>query len=252
MYACTDGFVISNGPANSSITVQVPSDVTCTGQGSSCLIRLNNGGSLQPSSLANGAGPFGGCVAVSQVADATAADIGASTTDPSATNADPAVATSGRKHKNKHQTARALVESGFTKRFEDIVTRGLSSLVQARAALDAEILSKRQTLTAQLIDELATATGTAIDSESRSSSPCGFAMLMLPPSVPIDHLAGHDDAAPLGGNSTTDFDPSTAVLSTQQAIDLKKAVQLAIGQAMALIASKQVDAGATGQDSVSS
>ena len=69
--------------------------------------------------------------------------------------------------------------------------------------------------------------------------------------VPIDRLAGHDDTAVDGGNSTSSFDAATAVLSTQQAIDLKKAVQLAIGQAMALIASTQVDAGAFGQDSVS-
>ena len=56
--------LISNGPANSSITVQIPSGTTCTGAGSTCLIRLNNGG--QTSSIANGAGPFGGCVAVSR------------------------------------------------------------------------------------------------------------------------------------------------------------------------------------------
>ena len=57
----------SNGPANSSITVSVPQDTKCTGgsDGATCLIRLNNGGA-DTGSLANGAGPFGGCVAVSQ------------------------------------------------------------------------------------------------------------------------------------------------------------------------------------------
>ena len=60
-------------------------------------------------------------------------------------------------------------------------------------------------------------------------------------------VAGHDDAAAKGGNSTT---PTGAVLTTQQAIDLKKAVQTAIGNAMELLASTQVDAGAGGQDSV--
>ena len=70
-----------------------------------------------------------------------------------------------------------------------------------------------------------TTTGTAID-------------------IPIDAMAGHDDAALLGGNST---DPKGFPLTTQDAVNLKKAVQLAIEQALDLMASDEVDAGASGQ-----
>lgn len=71
-----------------------------------------------------------------------------------------------------------------------------------------------------------TTTGTAID-------------------IPIDAMAGHDDAALLGGNST---DPKGFPLTTQDAVNLKKAVQLAIEQALDLMASDEVDAGSFGQD----
>jgi hypothetical protein len=79
-----------------------------------------------------------------------------------------------------------------------------------------------------MIDELETATGTAID-------------------IPIDALAGHVDEATLGGNSTT---PKEAVLSAQQAIDLKKAVQNAIAQALTIMSQQEeIDAGKFGQSS---
>ena len=114
------------------------------------------------------------------------------------------------------------------KRLIDHVARELSPLVEKRENLQREINEKRAILSAQLLDELSTVTGTAID-------------------IPIDRLAGHDDAAAKGGNSTAAA--AGAVLTTQQAIDLKKAVQLAISQATALLASDEVDAGAGGSDS---
>ena len=59
--------VCSNGPADSKITLQLPNTLACTGgsTANACVIRLNNGGA-NTGSIANGAGPFGGCVAVSQ------------------------------------------------------------------------------------------------------------------------------------------------------------------------------------------
>jgi hypothetical protein len=57
----------SNGPANSTITVQIPANAKCTGgtNGNACLLRVSNGGP-GTGSVANGAGPFGGCVAIQQ------------------------------------------------------------------------------------------------------------------------------------------------------------------------------------------
>ncbi|KZV68076.1 hypothetical protein PENSPDRAFT_687550 [Peniophora sp. CONT] len=247
--------VLHNGPANSSITVQVPAGTTCTGAGSTCLIRLNNGG--ETSSIANGAGPFGGCVAVSQASasstGATATGATGATASTGATGTTGTTGTTG-KSKNKGAAAGASAAAGAGKNrnrvvgrhfypslsarkeaiadvahrsLVDMMERELSPLMEKRSIVEREIAEKRQLLTAQILDELSTVTGTAID-------------------IPIDRLAGHDDNAAQGGNSTT---PTNAVLTTQQAIDLKKAVQTAIGNAMELLASTQVDAGAGGQDS---
>ena len=122
---------------------------------------------------------------------------------------------------------REAVGEMVEKRFVEHIARELSPLVEKRELVEREINQKRALLSAQLLDELSTVTGTAID-------------------IPIDRLAGHDDAAAKGGNSTTAA--AGAVLTTQQAIDLKKAVALAINQATALLASTEVDAGTGGQD----
>ncbi|RPD63022.1 hypothetical protein L226DRAFT_565196 [Lentinus tigrinus ALCF2SS1-7] len=197
--------ILHNGPANSTITVAIPSNVTCTGANNACVIRFNNGGP-DSGSLANGAGPFGGCVAVAQATTTT------STSSKGNNNASTTGKTTGKKTM-KNNKAR-------------VYSRFFYPTMAAREEAVAE-LERRQKLTAQLIDELKTATGTAID-------------------IPIDAIAGHDDAALLGGNSTT---PQGASLSTQEAVDLKKAVQLAIEQALDLLASDEIDAGAGGQDS---
>ncbi|KAI0351353.1 hypothetical protein OH77DRAFT_1411246 [Trametes cingulata] len=197
--------ILHNGPANSTITVQIPENVQCTGAGGACLVRFNNGGPGS-GSLANGAGPFGGCVAVAQDSTATG---GAA----AGTGAGNAAANSGKTAK-KQKAAKTPVFS-----------RHFYPTMKAREEAIAE-LEKRQKLTAQLIDELKTSTGTAID-------------------IPIDAMAGHDDAALLGGNSTN---PTNAPLTDQQAVDLKKAVQEAIAQALDLMASPEIDAGANGQD----
>ncbi|KAI0676010.1 hypothetical protein C8Q78DRAFT_1007647 [Trametes maxima] len=220
--------IVHNAPANSTITVQVPNNLKCTGANGACLIRFNNGGP-DSGSLANGAGPFGGCVAVAQAG-------AASTGNGAATGAKGNGAAAGAKgskasgakgsnnaaagNRGGNRQANAMADE------RRVYSRHFFPTVKAREEAIAE-LEKRQKLTAQLIDEIKTSTGTAID-------------------IPIDRLAGHDDDALLGGNSTT---PKGATLSTQQAVDLKKAVQLAIEQALDLMASPEIDAGKTGQDS---
>ncbi|EIW58129.1 uncharacterized protein TRAVEDRAFT_123691 [Trametes versicolor FP-101664 SS1] len=203
--------IIHSAPANSTITVEIPSGTTCTGANGACVIRFNNGGP-DSGSLANGAGPFGGCVAVAQTG-ATAGTGAAATTTAK-------TATSTKKAGKGNKAAAAAAGQRNAK----VYGRHFYPTVKAREEAIAE-LERRQKLTAQLIDEIKTATGTAID-------------------IPIDAVAGHDDAALLGGNSTT---PTNAPLSAQNAVDLKKAVQLAIEQALGLLASDEVDAGANGQ-----
>ncbi|KAI0781407.1 hypothetical protein BD413DRAFT_489535 [Trametes elegans] len=219
--------VLHNGPANSSITVTVPSNTKCTGgtDGATCLIRLNNGGP-GTGSLANGAGPFGGCVAVSQANGATGTG---NNTSGAANNASGSTATgNNRNGSNRNSGNRNAVKNSFYGR---LVARHneLQDLQAKRELLDRSILEARQKLTAQLIDELKTTTGTAID-------------------IPIDRMAGFDDAAATGGNSTK-AQNNDAPLTQQEAVDLKKAVQLAIEQAIKLMASDEVDAGKFGQDS---
>ncbi|ETW81403.1 CRISPR-associated protein 1 [Heterobasidion irregulare TC 32-1] len=243
--------LLHNGPADSKITLQLPNTLACTGgsTGNACVIRLNNGGA-NTGSIANGAGPFGGCVAVSQ---ANAAATGAAATGAAANATTGAAATTGKtagkaggktaaatggkaaaggkvaatagKAAKGAKAAREVVRSRHF--FPSLSARrqAIDDLVAKREAMDAEILAKRQKLTAQLIDELKTATGTAID-------------------IPIDALAGHVDESALGGNSTK---AAGALLTDQQAVDIKKAVQNAIEQAFIIMASTQVDAGANGQ-----
>jgi hypothetical protein len=72
-----------------------------------------------------------------------------------------------------------------------------------------------------------TATGSAID-------------------IPIDAFAGQIDDSPDGGNSTT---ANGAILTLQQAVDLKKAVQGAIAAALSVMSAAQnVSVDATGFD----
>ncbi|KAI0642411.1 hypothetical protein C8Q79DRAFT_1003269 [Trametes meyenii] len=242
--------IVHNAPANSTITVQVPNNLKCTGANGACLIRFNNGGP-DTGSLANGAGPFGGCVAVAQANGAASTGTGSTGTGAAtgakgtkatgakgssnaaagagAKGASNAAAGAGAKGSNNAATGAGRGANRQANAMADehrVFSRHFYPTVKAREEAIAE-LEKRQKLTAQLIDELKTSTGTAID-------------------IPIDRLAGHDDDALLGGNSTT---PKGATLTTQQAVDLKKAVALAIEQALDLMASDEIDAGKNGQDS---
>ncbi|THH15433.1 hypothetical protein EW146_g5035 [Bondarzewia mesenterica] len=245
--------VTSQPPGINGLLQRMPNTLACTGgsTGDACIIRLNNGGE-NTGSMANGAGPFGGCVAVSQAnaatgtasnntasaangATGTASNNTASAASGTTAAASTASSTSTKSTKTKgsnennknNRSIRDVVKSRHF--FPSLAARrsALDDLVSKREALDAEILAKRQLLNAQLIDELKTATGTAID-------------------IPIDAFAGHIDESALGGNATK---AAGSILSDQQAVDLKKAVQDAIESAFDIMASAQVDAGANGQDS---
>lgn len=56
-------------------------------------------------------------------------------------------------------------------------------------------------------------------------------------SFSVDALAGHDDYAATGGNSTSGTTATGNLLTTQQAVDLKEAVKHAIASALAVRAS---------------
>ncbi|KAF9055332.1 hypothetical protein BDZ89DRAFT_938143 [Hymenopellis radicata] len=135
-----NGLLIA-GPNDADLTAVVPSNVTCTGgtAGNACLIRLSNGG---PGSVANGAGPFGGCLAVQQGTGSTAASTAAASTATTATT----TKTKGNK-KNKANNRREAEKS------VEIIRRN-----ERLAAL-----AKRLSLTFSDIEDLKTATGTAID-----------------------------------------------------------------------------------------
>ncbi|KIY72900.1 hypothetical protein CYLTODRAFT_366625 [Cylindrobasidium torrendii FP15055 ss-10] len=230
--------LLRGGPADSQMIVKVDDPSKCTGgtTGDVCLIRLNNGGAGLEDSVANGAGPFGGCLAVSAGNASSGSASGSATARSSAASATASAKTSkaGKTHNNRAVFDPAVyvvrdVHPTMNKR-----QLKLSNLLARRRSVDEEIqnesraLVSRQELTADLIDELKTALGTAID-------------------IPIDGMAGHTDADPNGGNSTTGFNKANAVLTTQQNVDLKKAVQLAIENAMgALAASSNISVNADG------
>ncbi|KAF7315874.1 putative gegh 16 protein [Mycena indigotica] len=189
--------ILHGGPANVPFAIQIPTGTKCTGgqDGATCLIRLNNGGKGNTLSLAQGAGPFGGCIAVTQ--------------DPAAGPQVKGPQKAGAKPKGPRVFSRFFDPS--------IVARDavVEDHLRARVVDDLTYLAARGELTVDLIDEIKTATGTAID-------------------IPIDMLAGQNDAADLGGNSTT---APNAVLTVQQAVDLKKAVTDAIETALTILSS---------------
>ncbi|KAI5476840.1 putative gegh 16 protein [Pseudohyphozyma bogoriensis] len=129
--------LIRGGPNDAEVACQVPTGTVCTGgdSGNVCLLRLNNGGGGASSpSVANGAGPFGGCLAV-QNADSTTARRRALMPP--------------RNHKRRFGTPHA--------RFDQTAIR--------RAVKDSVKKSAKRTLalTNGDLEDLKTALGTAID-----------------------------------------------------------------------------------------
>ncbi|KAF8148111.1 hypothetical protein K438DRAFT_2087424 [Mycena galopus ATCC 62051] len=215
--------ILHGGPANVPFSAQIPPGTTCTGgtDKATCLIRINNGGTNNTLSLAQGAGPFGGCVAVTQgssfprlfraSANRSTANAAVAVSSGAAAGTTATGTTTGRTKTGKAAANGAKVKRPrFASRhfFPTLESRdeAVENFRRARVLADITYLAARGELTADLIDEIKTATGTAID-------------------IPIDNLAGQDDSADLGGNSTT---AAGAVLTLQQAVNLKKAVQDAI------------------------
>ncbi|KAJ7818795.1 hypothetical protein B0H14DRAFT_3876901 [Mycena olivaceomarginata] len=200
--------ILHGGPANVPFSAQIPPGTTCTGgtDKATCLIRINNGGTNNTLSLAQGAGPFGGCVAVTQANAAVAVSSGAAagTTATGATTgktkAGNTAATAGK--------AAAKAANGAKVKRPRFASRHFFPTLESR---DEAVENFRR----DRVPLFRTATGTAID-------------------IPIDNLAGQDDSADLGGNSTT---AAGAVLTLQQAVNLKKAVQDAIATALTILSS---------------
>ncbi|KAF7322020.1 putative gegh 16 protein [Mycena kentingensis (nom. inval.)] len=211
--------ILHGGPANVPFVAKIPDGTVCSGgvDGQTCLIRINNGGTDLTDSLAQGAGPFGGCMAVTQsdaAATASTTTAAAATSTTAATNIG-----NGRNRKNKNKNNNRRVASRF---FYPSIQQREELVRRQRVIEDLTFLAKRGELTVDLIDEIKTATGTAID-------------------IPIDMLAGHDDSADLGGNSTAPA--AGAVLTEEQATDLKKAVQLAIASALTILSQGETGIG---------
>ncbi|KAJ7150552.1 hypothetical protein C8R43DRAFT_1067998 [Mycena crocata] len=208
--------ILHGGPANVPFAAQLPAGTKCTGgqDGATCLIRINNGGTGNTLSLAQGAGPFGGCVATNATTAATG-----NAGKIASLKAKLAAAIAAKKAKAQNAAATQAARRFSSRHFYPTIEsreEAIAKFTRSTQLLNniAEIVARGE-LTADLIDEIKTATGTAID-------------------IPIDNLAGHDDAADLGGNSTT---PTGAVLTAQQATDLKKAVSKAIATALGVLSS---------------
>ncbi|KAL8284132.1 hypothetical protein RQP46_004881 [Phenoliferia psychrophenolica] len=200
--------VIRAGPNDAQLTVQLPSGTSCTGgsSGNACLVRISNGGVL---AVSNGAGPFGGCLAVqnpdSASAAATTAAVAASTSAAAASTSTIAA-------------TKATTKKTFGKGKN--AARSLSPAVVKRAIDDLNdltgIVTRSLDLTVGDVDDIKTATGTAID-------------------IIIDQLAGHNDQAATGGNSTSGISTANALISFQQSTDIKEGVKEAIAVALQAI-----------------
>ncbi|KAF9269185.1 hypothetical protein L218DRAFT_953737 [Marasmius fiardii PR-910] len=223
--------VLRGGPVNSQFTVQIPAGTTCTGGPSNdaCILRINNGGKGNEASIANGAGPFGGCVPFTVDNNATGNSTQSNNGQNNGQNtngrnrgqnngAQAGTRTGAQRNRDRRQHQRDFSGAVNQRRQEEFI-----DLLTKRRQIDEELammrreLVERQLLTSDLIDEIKTVTGSAID-------------------IPIDAFAGHVDADPNGGNSTTTKNP---ILTDQQAVDLKKAVQAGIEAGLSVLSSAQ-------------
>ncbi|KAM0756518.1 hypothetical protein T439DRAFT_352194 [Meredithblackwellia eburnea MCA 4105] len=227
--------LIRGGPNDAQFTAQLPSGTVCTGgsNNNACLIRLSNGGA---GSIANGAGPFGGCLAVQQDSSSLSST-GVAVTSSTTTGTIAAAASTstssnfkspkqkrakilrgpGPKHRAKRAELASLSEREIEEAHRTVLKRSLLELVEK------SVVARSLALTPGDLEDIKTATGTAID-------------------IPIDALAGLNDEAATGGNSTSGK-TGTSVLTVQQAFDLKSAVQKAIAAALAVLSNDVADTG---------
>jgi RecA/RadA recombinase len=149
--------------------------------------------------------------------------------------------------KTKAKTTKGAGRQKAKAAVDRVISRHFFPSVKAREGATRDVvadLERRQKITAQMLDELkvsSSSPATPEDADQRAQTATGTAI-----DIPIDKLAGHDDEATLGGNSTKPA--ANAVLTEQQAVDLKKAVQNAIEQAIVIMSKQdEIDAGAGGQ-----
>ncbi|KAK4699250.1 hypothetical protein P7C70_g7012, partial [Phenoliferia sp. Uapishka_3] len=196
--------VIQQGPNNAQLTVQLPSGTACTGgaANNACLVRISNGG---PLSVSNGAGPFGGCLAVQS---------------PDSAAASNSSTVAARSMNSRDSTILDLaLASVLSERDNSLMQREarLSLKRNLNALARRGVFKRSLALTPGDLEDIKTATGTAID-------------------IVIDHLAGHDDTAATGGNSSEGAAAAkNALLTFQQSTDTKEAVKTAIAAALAIL-----------------
>ncbi|KAJ3786856.1 hypothetical protein GGU10DRAFT_289358 [Lentinula aff. detonsa] len=220
--------LLSGGPVDSQVTAALPTGTTCTGTSADgsvsniCLIRISNGGTggeaASLASFSNGAGPFGGCFAVTTSSTTTSAATTASAAAAATTAATTTKTTKKNKNNNRSLELIGRLAPGLVRRQSE-----LDELVAQHRALEEDIklkvreLAERQLLTVAMMDEIATAVGTADD-------------------IPVDAFAGQIDDGTMGGNSSTS---SNTKLSLQDAVNLKAALRTQVEGVLAAFAANQ-------------
>lgn len=188
--------LLAGGPFESKFVAQLPTGTTCTGGTTKnvCLVRISNGGSA-----ADGAGPFGGCVAV--------------------TNPNTAVAATGTIANSTVAAAAAAAASTVTAK---ATAKGAKTATKTKKVPRAEVEELFADLMKRVINlspadanDLITAAGSALN-------------------IPIDALAGLNDDSPTGGNSTAPA--AGAILTKEQAVNLQEAVKDAVSKAIEMMA----------------
>ncbi|CAE6443991.1 unnamed protein product [Rhizoctonia solani] len=148
--------------------------------------------------VAVGAGPFGGCLAVQM----PSGNGGNSTTGNGGNSTTSGNTNTGGNGNGRNRNHQKLQRSNDISQLKRQIQR----------------LVRRLSISPSEANDLITAAGSALN-------------------VPIDLLAGQDDASPNGGNSTTS---KNAVLSVKQAEELKAAVKDAVSKAVEMMATGAV------------
>ncbi|KAJ3745283.1 hypothetical protein DFH05DRAFT_1000236 [Lentinula detonsa] len=209
--------LLSGGPVDSQVTAALPTGTTCTGTSADgsvsniCLIRISNGGTggeaASLASFSNGAGPFGGCFAVTTSSTTTSAATTASAAAAATTAATTTKTTKKNKNNNRSLELIGRLAPGLVRRQSE-----LDELVAQHRALEEDIklkvreLAERQLLTVAMMDEIATAVGTADD-------------------IPVDAFAGQidDDAVNLKAALRTQVEGVLAAFAANQNASLATA-----------------------------
>ncbi|KAG9127470.1 hypothetical protein FRC07_013401 [Ceratobasidium sp. 392] len=210
--------LLVGGPFDSRFEAQLPRNTRCTGgtDKNVCLIRVSNGGA------AVGAGPFGGCFAVQMPSGTTDRNPTAgkkpTPTRTPAPSRNPGEGPAQGRNPTTDTDDGPNTNNGNNRngRNQDRAPRQFDGLSQLKR--DISRLIRRLSISPSEANDLITASGSALN-------------------VPIDLLAGQDDASPNGGNSTT---AKNALLTVQEAEKLKADVKDAISKAIQMMATGAV------------